>query len=103
MKIDKESLDNAIAEFNEWNGPARIYINKNDGKFDTSVYLNDVSMSETYSVDNYIAVYSKQEIETKKIGAKRRNFIERYAELIMDDMDTSQAKYKLFEEGLYRN
>lgn len=103
MKLNEETLNKAIEEFNDWTGAARIYLDKNDGCFETAVYPNDVTMTETFSCDNFVAVYSKQETENKNIGNKRKNYIVNYSDLIIKGWDILQAKYKLFEEGLIEN
>src|SRR5699024_1620893 len=59
--MDIRSLDIAAIDFNDHPGPARIYYDKDDGKFNTSIYLNDVQMTQTSSTDNYVAIINKNE------------------------------------------
>lgn len=85
MKLDMNSLNKAITYFNEWSGAARIYLNTDDGKFEANVYTNVIYMSSQVSTDNYICVYSKDEIDShKSISIKRKKYIEEYSKLILD-------------------
>lgn len=94
-----KSLECAIREFNEWNGAARLYLNCNDGCFETGVYKNGVDMVQTISTDNYVCVYSKNEFEGNiNIGAKRREYVIRFARMILDGVDPGQAEYQLAEK-----
>lgn len=98
MKIDIESLDHAISEFNDWNKGARLYLDITDGCFETSVYHNDVMMSETFSSDNFKTVYVKTEIEGNvTIGKKRKEYIIKLSELLLDGWESYQAQYQLAE------
>lgn len=99
MNINKESLEIAIKEFNDYYGAARIYIDTSDGEFETSIYASDLHMNGSFSEDEYIAVYSKTEVEgNKRIADKRRSYILRFVELIAEGYNLMQAEDKLLDE-----
>ncbi len=99
MEINTESLAQAIEEFNHWEKAARIYIDTNDGYFETSVYGSDLQMTETMSEDNFIALYSKDEVEGNlHISEKRKAYIIKYAQLILDGWEPHQANYEMLKE-----
>ena len=98
IRIDKGSLEVAISEFNDWNKGARLCLDIEDGCFETSVYHNDVMMSETFSTDNFKTVYVKTEIEGNiTIGKKRKEYIIKLSELLLDGWESYQAQYELAE------
>lgn len=99
MNINVETLEHAIRKFNDWEGGARIYLDLNDGCFETSVYVNDVGMVQTFSDDNFISVFSKEERDETVIEEMERKRIERYADLVLNGWEPIQAEYKLYEEG----
>lgn len=95
MEMNMESLDKAIKEFNDWNHAARIYIDLEDGMFETQVYSNGVQMAENFSEENFVAVYTKDEYEDVKIADKRKEYIIEYARLILDGTEPTLAEYEL--------
>lgn len=98
VQINEDSLNNAISEFNDWEKGARLYFDITDGTFETAVYHNDVMMVETFSDDNFNVVYSKNEIEGYiKIGKKRKAYIIKFSELLLDGWEPHQAEYELAE------
>jgi len=99
INVDSESLEQAIVEFNHWHKGARLYLDITDGKFETSVYHNDVIMSQTFSTNEYISVYSKLETEGNvKIGKERKKYIIKLSNLLLDGWDIWEAEYKLAED-----
>lgn len=98
IKIDTESLEEAISEFNDWHKGARLYLDITDGCFETSVYHNDVMMSETFSTDNFKVVYSKIESDSHiNIGEKRKEYILKLSELLLDGWEFDVAQYNVAE------
>jgi|SRR5699024_7857511 len=96
-----ESLERAIEEFNDWKKGARIYLDLSDGCFETSVYNNDVNMSETFSTDEYVVVYSKLEIDGDvKINKGRKEYIIKLSKLLLDGWEIWEAEYELSNEYL---
>lgn len=99
VNINGDSLNNAISEFNDWKKGARIYLDLSDGCFETAVYHNDVMMSQTFSNDNYVTVYSKIETEGNiKIGEKRKEYIIKLTNLLLDGWEIWEAEYELAED-----
>lgn len=96
--INTKSLDQAIDEFNKWDGAAILYYNKEFDYFNTIVFINDVAKSETVLDDDCFSVISKNESDTFKIGEKRRAYILDYVELILKGWYPYQAEYHLLEK-----
>lgn len=98
-KLGLKSLEKAIKEFNEWEGSAAIFLDTDDGEFETSVYFNDLSSSQSIPGNNFVSVYEKDEISgSKRIAARRREFIIKFSRLILEGYDPMQAQYKLADE-----
>jgi hypothetical protein len=94
-----ESLDQAIKDFNGWEKGARIYFDTSDGTFNTEVFFNDVHMSHAFPADNFYGVFSKEEVKGHiKIGEKRKGYIVKYTNLILDGWSPIQAEYQLMDE-----
>lgn len=94
-----KSLDKAIKEFNENKRPARIYFDKKDNSFHTSVYFNDIEMSNTFSVENFVSIFSKIEEQAHlKLDEHGKSYIIEYANLVLDGMETYQIDYELAEK-----
>jgi hypothetical protein len=101
--MNKESLNEAIEDFNNWSKAAKVYFNKKEGYFFTEVFVNDVNATATIPSDGIVAVYSKDEIRgNKKITELRKEYIERYTKLLLEGRDSWQAEMDLAEFA-YRN
>lgn len=99
IAIDEKTLLQAIEDFNEWNGAARLYFDMEDGTFNTSVYHNDVGMTETFSSDNFVSVYGKNEVGGNiKIGTKRKEYVIKFANLLLEGYYPDQVEYQLADE-----
>lgn len=96
IKMEMETLDQAIKDFNEWSGAALIYYNKKEGYFNTEVFANDLHRSQTVLSEDCFGIFSKTERETTlRVGEKRRQFIIEFVELVLDGWEPFQADYQL--------
>lgn len=95
IRMEKESLEQAIKDFNEWSGAALLYYNKEKGYFNTVVFFNDVEKSQTVLKDDCFGIISKSERENLHIGEEGRQYIIEFVELLLDGWGTHQAEYQL--------
>lgn len=100
MKKMMESLDQAIKDFNEWNGAALLYFNKAEGYFNTEVFGNDVQATQTFLTEGNYGVYSKSERDGSEmnIGKVRKEYILDFVKLIMEGYEPMQAEYELADK-----
>lgn len=91
-------LDEAIANFNDWNRAAVLYVNIHEGYFETIVFHNDVEKAETVFTDGVYGIFNKEERGDRKIGDKEKNYILDYTRLIIDGYTPTQADYKLMDD-----
>lgn len=99
IKMNIESLDQAIADFNEWGKGARIYLDTTDGYFSADVYHNDAQMSQSITDESFVAVYEKDEIRGQlRIAEKLKAYIVKYARLVLDGWEPLQAEDHLVNE-----
>ncbi len=99
IKMNIESLEQAIKEFNDWDKAARIYLDTTDGYFNTDVYHNDVQMVQSITDERYVAVYEKDEIRGQlRIAEKRKAYIVKYARLVLDGWEPMQVEDYLVNE-----
>lgn len=83
--MDYKSLDEAIVDFNDWTGTARLYYNKETGEFSCSVYTDDVARVGTFSTDEYVAILMKEERNgNMRIGERRREYIIDFVKLLSE-------------------
>lgn len=102
IRMEKESLDQAIKDFNEWSGAALIYYNKEKGYFNTEVFFNDVEKSQTVLRDDCFGIISKNERENLLIDENGRQYIVEFVELVLDGWGPHQAEYQLAEKYPFR-
>lgn len=96
--MNMNSLDQAIEDFNNWNGAAWLYYNRKEDYFNTEVFYNDVGMSQTVLSDDCFVILSKSERDNRQIGDKRRAYIEDFMRLISEGLEPYQASYNLLEK-----
>lgn len=92
VDMNIESLDKAIEEFNDWKGAARIYLDTDDGYFETNVYHNTMQMESNLSTSNYVVVFDKEDERRNKKADK--DYILRYSRLVLDGWDLMQAMFE---------
>jgi hypothetical protein len=98
--MNNETLETSIQDFNEWEGSAKIYFNKEEGYFFTEVFHNDIQAVQTVPAENVYAIISKKETQGNfRIGEKRKSYIKKMAEKLLDGLDYAQATYDLAEEA----
>lgn len=97
-KINVETLDKAIADFNNWNRSAVLYYNQKENYFSTEVFLNDVQQAESVFSKDCFGILSKNDHERFRIGEIRRKYIIEYVDLVLDGWDPFQAEYQLLKK-----
>ena len=99
-----EALDQAIIEFNNWEGAAKIYFKKETEIFFTEVFSNDIAASQTVPNKGIYSVLGKGEFEgNKKIGKKRKAYINNFVSLLLQGWEPFQAEYELSEFAYQNN
>lgn len=98
VKIDMNTLDKAIKHFNEWEGVALIYLNTNEGYFETEVYHNDVQATETVLAEGICGVYRKNDRGSIYIGGRRKQYILEKSGMLMEGLDAATIDYRLMDK-----
>lgn len=100
MKLDDfVGLEESIKEYNDWGHSATLYVNLEEGYFNTEVFSNDVSKSENMFVDGVYGVMSKSDRDNNKnIGEKRKTYILDYTQLLLEGYEPASAEYQLMEK-----
>lgn len=101
-QMEKETLDQAIKDFNEWPKGAALYFRTNDRTFDVEVFHSDVFHDQTVFAEHCVVVYSKRERSGHmQIGKQRREYIEKYIDMLDDGWEPHQIEYHLAAPGIY--
>lgn len=101
IKMNEEritSLNQAIEEFNGWSKAAALYYNHKDHYFSTEVFHSDVQRSGTVFSDDCVVIVSKSEVQTFKVGQKRREYVLDFVDLILEGSSADQAEYELMQK-----
>lgn len=99
--MDLKSLDVAIKDFNDWEGPARIYYNKEDKYFTTGVYHNGIDQAQTMSTDEFVQVFHKGEFDNYPINNRRREYIIEFARMVDGGYPAADIMYIIDSEDVY--
>lgn len=92
---DFMGLDQAINDFNIYNGSAVLYVNYHECYFLTEVFLNDVHASQTVFVDGVHPILTKSERDNFRIGKQRKAYIIDFVKMILDGYEPWQVSYNL--------
>lgn len=93
---DFKGLDQAIIDFNNYNGPAVLYVNYHDNYFATETFLNDVHASQTIFADGVQGILTKDERSNNfRIGKQRKAYIIDFVKMILDGYEHWQVSYNL--------
>lgn len=100
-EMDLKSLEVAIKEFDDWEGPASIYYSKKEKYFYTVVYFNGISQAESFLSNQFVKVFHKGEFDNFKINEKRKRYIIEFAKMVDKGYRSDEIEYYLIEPGIY--
>lgn len=100
MKLENfTGLEKAIKDFNNWGHSATLYVNLEEGYFNTEVFPNDVAKSENVFADGVYGVMGKSDRDNNRnIGEKRKAYILDYTQLLLEGYEPASAEYQLMEK-----
>jgi|SRR5690625_1585007 len=99
--MDLKSLDVAIKDFNEWEGPARINYNKDTKEFSAQVFHSPIDQAHAIGHSVFISVFEKRQFDRLPIGKKRKAYIIKFAEMLEKGYSPDFIEYNLIERGIY--